>query len=229
MSLEAVLWTGIALTGVGAFVGWTVFSQREQQRRFVKSKYWYEAALGLREAGSTHDALVAAARAAGEFADHSAPDALVAQLLEDLGQYSTAIAAWSRARHCPATSRDWHLYYYYRECQGFLRADNWEFAFLRSRDAIGLIETKHLPSSLDDLHCEAELRALHMVAALHHLRGSEAWHAAREQGAWLAANARDPRLQQLGKSIASADDARQHLAANLGTNLRMEPYDPHRN
>jgi hypothetical protein len=192
-------------------VCWWFFSKREQRRRFDVSKHAYEEAVALREAGDHLMALVAAAKSVGGYCHSHPAHNLLGDLLEKLGNPAGAASEWRAARHQPGVSADWEVYYYYREARAFVEADNWEFAFLRSRDAILFVGKGDLPSVVDDIECEAQLRAIHMYAALHHLRGSEALAQARAQATWLKERAKDSSLRDLGRTL---DESLHHWTGN---------------
>lgn len=101
-----------------------------------------------------------------------------------------------------------HECYYYREARSLLKCGNYEFAFLRSRAAVELIDSGHLPKQAADVAHYEHLRALRMISSLNHLKGTEGWAAARIDAEWLQTKATVPIVKELSAAIVDADAAR---------------------
>jgi hypothetical protein len=173
----------------------------------------HDVALNQREQFPLEAALTAA-EAAGHANRHECFN-LVAGVLDDMGHTDAAADYWARARSAARQqARDEQASYYYREAKSFLRGRNYEFAYLRSKAAIELIELGEMPGNVDNRDFHQHLRAVRMISSLHHLRGSEAWKAAMVDAVWLQSQASEATLAKLGASIGAA-----HLAGEVTADM----------
>jgi hypothetical protein len=200
----------LALAVVAYLLGRISVSRADRQRRQKVCAQLYEMALAQRTGSQPIEAALTAAEAAGHISRHECYS-VVAQTLDDVNRPATASDYWSRAR---AAAREQatgeQAYYYYREARSFLRAHNSEFAYIRSKAAIELIELGHIRSSVEGLDYTQHLRAIRMISSLQHLNGNEAWNAALRDAVWLQRNASETVLAELGASISAA-----HLAGEI--------------
>ncbi|HXF48822.1 MAG TPA: hypothetical protein VNL73_05290 [Verrucomicrobiae bacterium] len=209
----------MAFASAGIFLlGRWFSSKKDRRQRFESSKKLYEEAYLLHKEGRKTEALVIASRALGEFETHETCN-LIGHIVEELGEHRAASSFWSKARWCPGVPPDWKVYYYYREARAFEKEKNWEFALLRSRDAITMVEKGHLPAEVNGVNYEEQLRAILMYASLNHLHGSEGWEAAKQQAEWLKKNAKNSLLQRCGHSLSSADEARIAMTELLDNDI----------
>jgi hypothetical protein len=199
----------LAISVIAYLLGRVTASRTERQRRGDMCTQSYNIALAHRRASQHIEGALAAAEAAGHVRRHECYD-LVAQSLDEIA-LAAASDYWARAR-AAARQQAAHQqgYYYYREAKSYLRAKNPEFAHLRSKAAIELIELGHIPSVVDGRDYLQHLRAVRMISALQHFKGSEAWKAALTDAVWLQRNADDSTLQGLGASMSAA-----HLAGEI--------------
>ena len=174
-------------------------------------------ALNHHRKGQKVEAIVAAGIACGNVERHE-PYGLIAQVLDGMEQFDSAAGYWLDARtaaRSQAVNRQ--IYYYYREAWSFLKDRNYEFAYLRSRSALELVDSGHLPKSSTDFEYYEHLRAIRMISSLQHLKGTQGWAAATIDAEWLKANAMVAGLRDLGSGMVGADSARPMIESMMET------------
>jgi hypothetical protein len=92
--------------------------------------------------------------------------------------------------HYPGYPEERVCEFYARESLSHARSSNWEFAYLRSREALDLIREGLLPRDVESGDCESWLRLIRMVAAVQFLEENEALSSAQEDAKWILANSR---------------------------------------
>jgi hypothetical protein len=176
----------------------------ERERRRELCLQFHDIALAQHEASQPILAALAAAEAAGHVDRHECYD-VIAAALDEIDLLAAAADYWHRARTSSSRQASaQQAYYYYREAKSFLRARNFEFAYLRSDAAIGLIELGDIPSRVGERDYLQHLRGVRMVSSLHHLNGTAASKAALADAVWLQSRASDKTLAQLGASMSAA-------------------------
>ena len=194
--------------------GRTFALRADNQRRREMCAQLYDVAVAQRAASKPMEAAVTAAEAAGYVSRHEC-HSVIAQAFDDIDCPQPASEYWSRARAAARQQANGEqAYYYYREARSFLRAQNAEFAYLRSEAAIELIELGHIQPTIDGRDYVQYLRAVRMISSLQHLKGTEAWNAAMADAVWLQRNATDKTLADLGASVGGA-----HLAGEITADM----------
>lgn len=187
-------------------------AERERNREICQ--HLHDLALTQQDASQAILAALSAAEAAGHVARHECYN-VVAQTLDEVDQPAAAADYWSRARTAARQqAQDKQAYYYYREAKSFLRARSAEFAYLRSKAAIELIELGEFPPRVNDRDYLQHLRAVRMISSLQHLKGTRAWEAAMADAVWLQGHATEKLLVELGASMSAA-----HLAAEITADM----------
>jgi hypothetical protein len=206
--------SSFAIAVVAYLLGRLSVSRADRQRRQEVCTQMYDVALAQRIASQPIEAALTAAEAAGHVRRHECYS-VVAQTLDDIDHPATASDYWSRARAAARQQASGEqAYFYYREARSFLRARNSEFAYLRSKAAIELIELGQIPSIVDGRDYTQHLRAIRMISSLQHFKGTETWNVALTDAVWLQQNASERVLAELGASISSA-----HLAGEITADM----------
>lgn len=91
--------------------------------------------------------------------------------------------------------------FFQRESHAHARDSNWEFAYIRSREALYLIREGRLPRYIEYGDCESWIRLVHMLAAVQFLEGSEAISSAGEDANWILANSRVSGYERLARIV----------------------------
>ena len=100
------------------------------------------------------------------------------------------LARGSNFYHYPGHPEESVCEFYARESLSHARSLNWEFAYLRSREALYLIREGRLPRYVEFGDCESWLRLIRMVAAVQFLEENEALSSAQEDAKWILENSR---------------------------------------
>ena len=91
--------------------------------------------------------------------------------------------------------------FFHRESHAHARDSNWEFAYIRSREALYLIREGRLPGYIEYGVCESWIRLVHMVAAIEFVEGSELISTAQEDANWIVANSRVAEYEMLARIV----------------------------
>jgi len=109
-------------------------------------------------------------------------------------------------------------FYFYRESFAYMKFEDWEFAYLRSNEALGLIRSKKIPSIVDEKNFEQELVAIRMVSSLYHFKSKDAFEKTKADALWLQMNSPDNLLRDLSKNLSEmptiVDDTYYQLFLN---------------
>jgi hypothetical protein len=208
---EELLWIILSVVVAAYALGVYVTKKKERKRRGIACQQLYQEALNCHNGSLPIQALMIASHALGEMDRHECYN-IIGATLDQMKDFSESSTYWRHARVAARQQDpDSQVYYYYREVRSFMRDSNYEFAHLRSKNAIALIASVSIPLPRDAVTYYHHLRAFHMISALNHLHGMQAWETARVDAQWLQANAEDLSLKDLASSIARADGARQTI------------------
>ena len=102
-----------------------------------------------------------------------------------------------------------------QESLAHARDFNWEFAYLRSREALHLIREGRIPTYLSHGDGESWIRMIHMVATIQFLEREEAISVAKEDAYWILENSGVPGYKELAHIVVEKPSDFQQLRALL--------------
>ncbi len=152
---------------------------------------------------------------------------LLGHIYEKLGLHDLEAEAFYQARrfifnNSSLTTEKYNqdvTYYFYRESLAYTKANNWEFAYLRSNNAVNMIQSKKLPIYVDDKNIEVELRIIRMISSLHFFSGKEAFEKSQIDAYWLKENSTDDFTKKLSLSM---NNISTFIANNDFTRILLE-------
>lgn len=124
-----------------------------------------------------------------------------------LKRWDCAAEAFRCARHLAGYGLDKIPYpeevceLFNKEAEAHARGSQWEFAYIRSREALYLIREGQLPRYVEYGDCESWLRLVRMVAAVKYLKMEEAVTSAQEDANWILAKSRVSGYKKLANIV----------------------------
>jgi hypothetical protein len=162
----------VILGAVSVFVWWQLQQANHAKARHDEARLQLKVALSCAIDDPT-SALHHASLSAGIHASYEAWY-IVGLLLSNIGSFNLASSAFHEAKHIAddwnnrgRTSRpDLSAHAREREAVTYARECNWEFAWLRSADALDLVSARKLPAEVDGKSIEFRLRLIRLIAAI---------------------------------------------------------------
>jgi hypothetical protein len=211
-------------------VGWLMAKRKSKTTAHETSQQLYEEAIGWAKGGDWVLSLVLLAKASGMVESHEIYNAM-AIAWTNLACFDLAGEAYRKARHTiwqpslrsaingvgpkqPAPAQQ-VCEYFYHESLALARHGSWEFAFLRSNEAIKMIEEQILPRWTEYGDCESWLRLIRLISAMHYLQGSDALTHIESDAQWLLKHSRVEGYAEVAMIALSKESPLSTIRDNL--------------
>lgn len=178
---------------VGGVCGVAYVRRRSDVQAISKMDSAYRRAVDAVRSGDWLAALAFVSESLGNKPSHEAYN-LLGTVWTRCQRYSSAAEAFRMARHMagygPSAPRgvlipDAVAQYFHAEATAHARNGDWEFAYLRVREALHLMSQRRLPRFIEFGDCESWTRMIRMVGAINHLERGEARAVSMEDADWI--------------------------------------------
>lgn len=222
---------GLVMISLACALSWHLAKRSQNTERLKRAQYLYEAGIACLKDGDYVQALAILSQATGWYPAHQ-PFNAIGLCWEEFERFGEAAEAFRKARNAVSPSPPWEgriqnaeevCEYYHSEAQAYLRDQNWEFAYIRAREGIALIEVGHLPRYVEYGDCESWLRLVRMIGAAHHLEGEEALKIAAADAEWLLNHSKVKGYDRMARAIL--DSGGDLMLARDRVHCAWEEYD----
>jgi hypothetical protein len=227
--METIIATIISIFIAYGF-GWSMAKRKNKIAAHETSQRLYEEAIGWAKDGAWVLSLVLLGKASGAVESHEIYNAM-AVAWTNLARYDLAAEAYRNARHTiwqpslrssidgvgpkHAATAQQVCEYFYDESLALARHGSWEFAFLRSNEAIKMIEKQMLPRWTEYGDCESWLRLVRLISAMHYVKGADTLKCVESDAQWLLKHSRVEGYTEMAMMALSKEGSLSTTRDNL--------------